>query len=324
MSNSTDTHGKEETAATPPVEGIRIPEKQLKFLDAAQRIEEIDAIDRDDIGFSARLWAQTSLPNRDPGQTAMWYRQNGDTTLSIQPAPLVDAKGNPYVGYPYGMMPRYLMIWMATEAVRTSSRTLYLGENLSQFMKKLGISSTGGKNGSIRHFNDQMQRLFGSTLSINRYSETDTERVVSGEKMSVASKMDLFFSKNDPDSTPLFQSSLTLTEEFYRTLDGQSIPIDMHAINGFRSKNAGPLALDIYIWLCARLPRIPRSKPVHIPWELLHRQFGSDIKHLKHFRPRFLKRLEYVKYVYQDANVIPDRDKLTLKYSPPAIERKRQ
>lgn len=324
MTNSTDTHGKEETATAPSPGGIQIPDKQLKFLDAAQRIEEIDAIDRDDIGFSARLWAQTSLPNKDPGQSAMWYRQNGDTTLSIQPAALVDREGNPYVGYPYGMTPRYLMIWMATEAVRTSSRTLDMGDNLSQFMKKLELSSTGGKNGSIRHLNDQMVRLFGSTLTINRYTETDSERVVSGEKMSVASKWNLFFSKNDPDSTPLFNSELTLTEEFYRTLEGQSIPIDMHAIRGLKSKNAGPLALDIYIWLCARLPRIPRNKPVHIPWELLHKQFGSDIKQLKHFRPRFLQRLKYVKYVYQDANVIPSKDKLTLKYSPPAIDRKKQ
>lgn len=323
MSNSTDTHGPDETTTPPPMEGIRLAEKQLKFLDAAQRIEETPAIDRDDIGFSARLWAQTSLPNKNPGQIAMWYRQNGDTTLSIQPATLIDTKGNPYVGYPYGMIPRYLMIWIATEAVRTNSRTLFLGENLSQFMKKLGLSSTGGKNGSIRQLNEQMQRLFGSTLSINRYTETESERIVSGEKMSVASKWDLYFSKNDPDSTPLFESSLTLTEEFYRTLDGQSIPIDMEAIRGLKNKNAGPLALDIYIWLCARLPRIPRNRPVHIPWELLHKQFGSDIKQLKHFRPRFLERLKYVKFVYQDANVVPGKDKLTLKYSPPAIERKR-
>lgn len=323
MSNSTDTHGPDETTTPPPMEGIRLAEKQLKFLDAAQRIEETPAIDRDDIGFSARLWAQTSLPNKNPGQTPMWYRQNGDTTLSIQPATLIDTKGNPYVGYPYGMIPRYLMIWIATEAVRTNSRTLFLGENLSQFMKKLGLSSTGGKNGSIRHLNEQMQRLFGSTLSINRHTETESERIVSGEKMSVASKWDLYFSKNDPDSTPLFESSLTLTEEFYRTLDGQSIPIDMEAIRGLKNKNAGPLALDIYIWLCARLPRIPRNRPVHIPWELLHKQFGSDIKQLKHFRPRFLERLKYVQFVYQDANVVPGKDKLTLKYSPPAIERKR-
>lgn len=323
MSNSTDTHGPDETTTPPPMEGIRLAEKQLKFLDAAQRIEETPAIDRDDIGFSARLWAQTSLPNKNPGQIPMWYRQNGDTTLSIQPATLIDTKGNPYVGYPYGMIPRYLMIWIATEAVRTNSRTLFLGENLSQFMKKLGLSSTGGKNGSIRHLNEQMQRLFGSTLSINRYTETESERIVSGEKMSVASKWDLYFSKNDPDSTPLFESSLTLTEEFYRTLDGQSIPIDMEAIRGLKNKNAGPLALDIYIWLCARLPRIPRNRPVHIPWELLHKQFGSDIKQLKHFRPRFLERLKYVTFVYQDANVVPGKDKLTLKYSPPAIERKR-
>ena len=45
---------------------------------------------------------------------------------------------------PFGNLPRLLLAWICTEAVRTQSRELVLGRSLSKFMRTLGINSTSG------------------------------------------------------------------------------------------------------------------------------------------------------------------------------------
>ena len=52
-------------------------------------------------------------------------------------------------GLPYGSIPRLLLAWLTTEAVRTKERRLVLGNTLRAFLEQLGLSSTGGKRGDI-------------------------------------------------------------------------------------------------------------------------------------------------------------------------------
>ncbi len=58
------------------------------------------------------------------------------------------------VGLPYGMVPRLLIAWVTTEAVRIRERELVLGESLSGFMSELdGLlpksSTVTSKDGKI-------------------------------------------------------------------------------------------------------------------------------------------------------------------------------
>jgi hypothetical protein len=54
-----------------------------------------------------------------------------------------------------------LRLWrLSTEAVRTQSPNLVLGESLSAFMRSLGLQPTGGKQGTIARLRKQMERLF--------------------------------------------------------------------------------------------------------------------------------------------------------------------
>lgn len=301
---------------------LRIPSRQLEFLDAAQRLEAVDPLARDEVGFSARLWAQLSLPYQDPGTLSKWQRRNGNTTLTMYPAELRDSNNEDYSAYPFGLIPRYLLIWMVTEAVRTGSRKLLLGDNLSQFMKKLGLSSTGGKTGSIRQVNEQTRRLFGATLKITEHIVSNDVVRERGANINIASEWDLFFSRLDPDDAPLFESSITLSEEFYKSVAASSIPIDLGAINALRKNRAGPMALDIYIWLCARLPRVSGARPSHIPWSVLAKQFGSDTSRLIDFRRKFLKRLKAVEFVYPEARIEADSKEIVLFRSPPSVPMK--
>ena len=85
-----------------------------------------------DLGFMVRLMALCSLPRTNPGRRIQYKRVNGPYTL------IMTATGNAKL--PYGNLPRLLMAWVSTEAVRTQRRELILGRSLSEFMRKLDIT----------------------------------------------------------------------------------------------------------------------------------------------------------------------------------------
>ena len=64
-----------------------------------------------DTGFMARLLALCSLPRTNPGRRLQYKRVNGPYTL------IMTAVGQ--TGLPFGNLPRLLLAWVSTEAVRT-------------------------------------------------------------------------------------------------------------------------------------------------------------------------------------------------------------
>ena len=116
------------------------PAKQ-KLLDAAgairQNPEEAEA------AFLARQLVQCTLPHSNPGKVEAWKRTNGNLTLVIRAG--WDSEKDQSIGYPYGSLPRLLLFWVTTEAIRTKSRRLALGHSLSEFMRVVGLDPyTGG------------------------------------------------------------------------------------------------------------------------------------------------------------------------------------
>ena len=79
------------------------------------------------LGFMARTMALCSLPRTNPGDRLQYKRVNGPYTL------IMTATGIHKL--PFGNLPRLLMGWVSTEAVRTQSRELVLGDSLAEFMR---------------------------------------------------------------------------------------------------------------------------------------------------------------------------------------------
>lgn len=78
----------------------------------------------------------------------------------------LDEAGKYHPIYPYGTLPRLLLIWISSTAVKTRSPTLILGSSLTEFMRHLGLTPTGGKTGAITRLRDQMERLLKARLSV--------------------------------------------------------------------------------------------------------------------------------------------------------------
>ena len=62
---------------------------------------------------------------------------------------------------PFGNLPRLLLAWVCTEAVRTQSRELVLGSSLSEFMRKLDLHTSGGSSrGDRARLRNQNEAVF--------------------------------------------------------------------------------------------------------------------------------------------------------------------
>ena len=113
------------------------PQARHHFTLADQVNQLVSASEADpDLGFMARMMALCSLPRTNPGNRIRYTRQNGPYTLYM-----TAGGGNKL---PFGNLPRLLMAYVSTEAVRTQSRVLILGSSLSGFMRKLGMSDDSG------------------------------------------------------------------------------------------------------------------------------------------------------------------------------------
>ena len=96
------------------------PQARRGFTVADQVNELVAASEADpDLGFMARMMALCSLPRTNPGNRTQYKRANGPYTLYM-----TAGGGNKL---PFGNLPRLLLAWVSTEAVKTRSQVLVVG-----------------------------------------------------------------------------------------------------------------------------------------------------------------------------------------------------
>lgn len=255
------------------------------------------------LGYMARVLAQVTLPHSRP-EGNEYVRRNGHLTLSVL-AP-------EHIGLPYGGLPRVILSWLTTEAVRTRERTIVLGPTLSRFMSELGLVPTGGRWGSIPRVHSQLMRLFASRI----FCTLDTDRSSFGRGLEVASEYQLWWDPKDPHQTTLWQSTVTLGEGFFKEIIDHPVPIDSVTLRALRRS---PLALDLYVWLTYRYSYL--ASPVTIPWPALHAQFGADYNLPRQFKAKALSALGRVSSAYPEARFEAADTGLRLLPSPTHVGR---
>lgn len=247
--------------------------RALDLIEAALEIEKLDAKEAGAIGFMPRVLVQTSMPYRDP-KTKIYERQNGNVKVSML-CPN---------GVPFGSIPRFLVSYLTTEAVKTGSPVISLGRSQNEFLDRLGMTTAGGAVAS--RLKNQSKRFFTTMLSI----ESGIDDVEAMANIMIASRAYLAWSPKNPDQHSLWDSSMTLTDEFFRECTGHSIPVDLRVMDALSSS---PMAMDVYVWLTYRIARASRMSL--LPWELLMMQFGcKDGTEVRTFRRQFIAALKQV------------------------------
>jgi hypothetical protein len=258
------------------------------------------------LGYMARVMAQVTMPHSKPS-TNEYTRRNGKLTLSMW--------SPQHVGLPYGGVPRLLMSWLTTEAVRTRERTLVLGPTLTGFMAQLGMMPTGGRWGTIPRLQTQLRRLFTSQIVCT----FDGDGVSRGSSLGIASDYELWWNPKKPHYGSLWASTVTLGERFFEDIIERPVPVDVSTL---RELKRSPLALDFYVWMTYRNSYLDR--PVEIPWEALHEQFGADYRIIRQFKFYASAALRKVHSAYPEARFDLTSRGLRLVPSPPHIRRRLQ
>ena len=216
---------------------------------------------------------------------------------------------------PYGNIPRLLLVWVCTEAVRTRKRELVLGRSLSEFMRKLGIYSSGGGQVQIR-LRNQMDRLFHASIQL--IYEDDGSKA--GISSFVADRTEFWWNERKPDQPSLWNSKIELGEKFFHEIIRHPVPLDMNTLRALKRSTVG---LDLYMWLTYRTFAL--HSPLRLTWRQLYRQFGAhpskanDHYTVKNFRYKVLRELKKIKLAWPELNYSTARGVLILYPSTPAI-----
>jgi len=285
---------------------LRLNQENLnKLVEQTLAIEARDAKEAGALGYMGRALVQATMPHKRVCGNE-FIRKNGAFTLTM-----LAPSG---VGLPYGTIPRLLMAWVTTEAVRNKQRELVLGHSLSDFMKQLDLVPTGGRWGSITRLRDQMTRLFAATISCIY----ENSKQNSGLNMQIAEEYHLWWEPKQPQQAALWESTLILNKRFFDEITSKPIPIDMDVLKALRRS---PMALDIYCWMTYRMSYLRQQ--IEIPWFVLQTQFGSDyatdLQGVRNFKKAFLRALVKVQGIYKIANVSEGDIGLIMKPSKPHI-----
>ena len=288
-----------------------------RLIDAAAGIMgEPDPTDRDR-AFMARQLVQATLPHSDPGNVPIWTRTNGRLTLAVRP--YYDRQQQRHL-HPSGTVPRLLLFWLTTEAVRTRSRILYPGDTVAEFMRELGMNPAtgGGKRGDAHRLREQVLRLFRATISFEL--EDNDAGVAEWLDMQVVVSGKTWWDFREPTQGALFESVIELGEKFYEALIVAPVPVDLRAL---RALKRSPLALDLYAWAAYRAFTVTQAgKPAFIPWTALAAQIGGDYGRLDNFVAAAKAALQKVQGVYPALRLGDADEGFVVKPSKPAVPRR--
>ena len=243
-----------------PVKAIRDASPQA--LHHFTRFDQVDQLvsaseATPDLGFMGRTMALCSLPRTNPGDRLQYKRVNGPYTL------IMTATGN--YKLPFGNLPRLLMAWVSTEAVRTQSREISLGDSLSEFMRTLGIYNSGGQPQT--RLRNQMDRLFNASVRLTYEDERGKQFIAS----HIVDRGEFWWDERKPDEYSLWDSKIRLGEDLFNEIIQHPVPLDMNILAALKRSALG---LDFYLWLVYRTFAL--RAPLRLSWPTLYRQFGAD------------------------------------------------
>ena len=263
-----------------------------------------------------------SLPVRRPAdEHAPIIRQDGQYTLVINPKPVVDVRGGQQslrsLGVPYGSLPRLVLIHIMTEAVRTKSRHIRLGETFTDWMRRMGFRTISyGPRGSATLIKDQLDRLLACEWMIRWDHATDQGDHEFGIKEIKLTNEYVGVERRNGG----FLREIMMTEPFFEHLRQHAVPLNETAIHQIRDSAT---ALDLYTWLAYRLPRLNPKRPATLSWQQLAVHFGNDGRHIRKFRQTVRDAWErQVSAVYPEARADFDTTVIRLHASPPPLQQK--
>jgi Plasmid encoded RepA protein len=288
-------------------------ERAREMVDARTRplvdiAAEVLADDTQRIGISYTGFCLTALPHKRLPDDQPWEKKGHKVTLLVEPGRLKHGGKIKLFGVPYGARARMILLYLQTQAIRTSSREVELGRSMRDWMERMGLAIGGETAHALR---EQAARI--SACSLKFFWENAGS---DGFERGAIVRSGLRFHAEDIAQGLLWEDRVVLDEAFYAALRNHPVPVLEAAIRQLRDRS---MSLDIYVWLAWRCHQI--SKPTPISWLAIHAQFGAGFKAVRQFKPRFVEALEAALAAYPEARIDLDDKAITLHPARPPIAR---
>jgi Plasmid encoded RepA protein len=284
-----------------------VTERRFAF-SATSAAGDIEQASVREISFQYVPLLQCSFPHADQGELTSFTRRNGWLELTLSTA-------RRDFGLPYGVPARLLTIYCASEAIRTRSPEIYLGDSVNDFLRRLDVPITRGARGSQRIYANQLLRLIHCAVSIDEDIRDANGRTGLHIRQALfAEEARLWWDEQHGVGQG---SSLVLSSVLFDSILERSAPLSTNAIRQLRKS---PMDLDVYAWLVHRLYNL--WKPSWLSWSQLSGQFGHSYKELRYFRRFFSDSLTRVLKVYPQAKIKLTEQGALLMPSTPHVTRK--
>lgn len=244
--------------------------------------------------FLHAILCQVGMP-RKATEGRLFERTSGGAVLRLEAGAIFNGKRLVDQPLPYGTRPRLVMVHISSEAVRTQSRQIMIGDSMRDFLIALDIDTNGGARGGYTMFKKQMEALAASRLTLGL---TANGRAVTVNTQPI-SRFEAWLHKTG-EQRALWPGVLELSQEFYDTLAAHAVPLDHRALGALKHS---ALALDVYSWLAHRLCRVRKGGGVKISWANLREQFGQEYADPKNFKKEFRQAMRLALAVYPDAHI---------------------
>jgi hypothetical protein len=278
-----------------------------------------------------------ALPHSRPKDTrASYVLRNGKFSLILQPKAIgLDEAGEAeFIGLPYGPKARLILMYVQSYALRHRTRTVVLGESMSEWLRRLGLTPSGGERGTIGAVQEQAQRIsrceFTMVWEDGNSRRLRDQPLVRGLEMFTdlggggdtdeKGQMALFGPAEMDAARPrrrryTWVKEIEISTEFYEHLLEHKVVLREDAISRLKGSS---WALDVYVWLAYRLRSV--TKPTApIPWPALMDQFGGYKSNPSMFKTVMRDALQDVLAVYPEANVEWNERGVILRPSAPPV-----
>jgi Plasmid encoded RepA protein len=275
-----------------------------RIIDAAVEIQQCQPETPE---FLHAVLCQVGMP-RARTKERFFERNNGKASIAIEAGRLHKAGQWVEMPLPYGAKPRLALLHISSEAVRTRSGHIEIGESLRDFLLVLGLTTNGRAYAEMKH---QMENLAACRMLLGM--STPTKDVTIETKPIEHFEAWLHY---DGKQRSMWPGSLELSPRFLETLLAHAVPLDPRAIHVLQQS---ALALDVYTWLAHRLCRVRKAEGVKLSWSNLRQQFGQEYACSKDFKKKFRAALFKVLAVYPHARIDEEMGGIRLYSSPPPV-----
>lgn len=262
--------------------------------------------DPDEKIYTHSVLALTSLPRSKP-EGDVWSHETALAHLIIRAGDINRGDGVLVKAeLPYGAIPRLALAWINTQAIKTNSPEVDIGESAADFLRRLGLDSGGERYKTLRL---QMNSLAVCRMTLAYKGDPGTNKV------DPIDYLEPWISDESGQRT-IWPGRVILKESYYTHLRAHSVPLSYTALQQLTKSS---LAIDIYTWLAYRLHALRSNQTLH--WHQLKDQLGPEYRESKDFKKKFIPALLKVQEVYPKARVNVVSGGIVISPSDPPISK---